>query len=74
MIKADATLDQDWENEGNCVCMYIVHCRVIVDNMCEFQHSSSHVDRNFDARRGSKTRKYRSTKKMRKHFCQLFFV
>ena len=30
--------------------MYIVHCRVIVDNMCEFQHSSSHVDCNLDAR------------------------
>ena len=49
--------------------MYIVHCRVIVDNMCVFQHSSSHVDCNFDARLVSKTRKYRSTKKLRKHVC-----
>ena len=24
--------------------MYSVHCRVIVDNKCEFQHSSSRVD------------------------------
>ena len=30
--------------------MYIVHCRVIVDNKCEFQHSSSHVNCTFDAR------------------------
>ena len=51
--------------------MYIVHCRVIVDNKCEFQHSSSHVDCNFDARLVSKTRKYRSTKFLRKHVCQL---
>ena len=41
--------------------MYIVHCRVIVDNKCEFQHSSSRVACNFDARLESKTRKYRST-------------
>ena len=54
--------------------MYIVHCRVIVDNMCEFKHSSSHVDCNFDARLVSKTRKYRSTKKLRKHVCQLILV
>ena len=43
--------------------MYIVHCRVIIDNMCEFQHCSSHVDCNFDARLVSYTVKYRSTKK-----------
>ena len=54
--------------------MYIVHHRVIVDNMCEFQHSSSHVDCNFDAGLFSKTRKYRSTKKLRKHFCQQILV
>ena len=54
--------------------MYIVHCRVIVDNRCEFQHSSSHVHCNFDARLVSKTRKYRSTKKLRKHVCQLILV
>ena len=54
--------------------MHIVHCRVIVDNMCEFQHSSSHVDCNFDARLLSKTRKYHSTKKLRKHGCQLILV
>ena len=30
--------------------VYTVHCRVIVDNKCEFQHSSSHGDCNFDAR------------------------
>ena len=46
--------------------MYIVHCRVIVDNKCEFQHSSSRVACNFDARLVSKTRKYRSTKKLKK--------
>ena len=54
--------------------MYTVHCRVSVDNICEFQHSSSHVDCNFDARLVSKTRKYRSTKKLRKHVCQLTLV
>ena len=31
-------------------------CRVVVDNKCEFQHSSSHGDCNFDARLVSKTR------------------
>ena len=36
MIKTDTTLDQDSGTEGNCVCMYNVHCRVIVDNMCDF--------------------------------------
>ena len=46
--------------------MCIVHCRVIVDNRCEFQHSSSHVDCNFDARLVSKTRKYRFTKETEK--------
>ena len=60
--------------ESNCVCMCIVHCRVIVDNKCEFQESSSHVDCNFDARLVSKTRKYRSTKKLRKHVYQLILV
>ena len=54
--------------------MHIVHCRVIVDNMCEFQHSSSHVDCNFDARLLNKTRKYHSTKKLRKHGCKLILV
>ena len=44
IVEKDTTLDQDWGTEGNCVCMHIVHCRVIVDNECEFQHSSSHVD------------------------------
>ena len=46
----------------------------IVDNMCEFQHSASHVDCNFDARLVSKTRKYRSTKQLRKHVCQQILV
>ena len=32
--KRDTTLDQDWVTESNCVCMYILHCRVIVDNKC----------------------------------------
>ena len=54
--------------------MYIVHCRVIVDNRCEFQHSSSHVDCNFDARLVCKTQRYCSTKKLRKHVCQLIVV
>ena len=36
MIRTGTTLDQG--TEGNCVCMYTVHCRVIVDNKCEFQH------------------------------------
>ena len=29
---------------SDCVRMYRVHCRVIVDNKSEFYHSSSHVD------------------------------
>ena len=41
----------------------------------KFQHSSSHVDCNFDARLVSKKRKRRySTKKLRKHVCQLILV
>ena len=54
--------------------MDIVHCRVIVDNRSEFYHSSAHVDCNFDARLVSETRKYHSTKKLRKHVCQLILV
>ena len=45
----------------SCGVRVSVHCRIIVDNKCEFQHSSSHGDCNFDARLVSKTRKYRST-------------
>ena len=60
--------------KATCVGMYIVHCRVIVDNKCEFQQSSSPVDCNLDARLVSKTLKYRSTKKLRKHVCQLILV
>ena len=41
--------------------MYTVQCRVIVDNKCEFQHSSSRGDCNFDARLVSQTRKYQQT-------------
>ena len=37
--------------------VHIVHCRVIVDNKCEFEHSSSHSDSTFHARRVSKTGK-----------------
>ena len=51
-----------------------MRCHVIVDNRCEFEHSSSHVDCNFDARLVSKSRKYCSTKKLRKHVCQLILV
>ena len=47
MIRTDTALDQDRRTEGNCVCMYTVQCRVIVDNKCEFQHCES------------KTRKYK---------------
>ena len=58
-------------DEKNVTMIYAVnrflepfmHCPVIVDNMCEFQHSSSHVDCNFDARLASKTRKERWTEK-----------
>ena len=55
MIRTDATL-----HASNCVCMYTVQCRVIVDNKCEFQ-LSSHCDCNFDARLVSKTRKDQQT-------------
>ena len=41
MKRTDTTLDQDCGTEGNRVCMYIVHCRVIVDNKCEFQHKTN---------------------------------
>ena len=34
-IRTDTTLDQD------CACVYSVHDRVIVDNVSEFEHSSS---------------------------------
>ena len=37
------TSGQDYGTESNCVRMYSVHCRVIVDNNSEFYHSSSHV-------------------------------
>ena len=50
MTRTETTFDQDRRTEGNCACMYTVLCRVIVDNKCEFQHSSSHGDCNFDAR------------------------
>ena len=36
MTGTDTTLDQDPGTEGNCVCVYTVHCRLIVDNKCEF--------------------------------------
>ena len=45
----------------NCFCKNIVQCRVIVDNKCEFQHSSSHGDCNFDARPVSKPEKDQQT-------------
>ena len=61
MTRTDTTLDQDRKTEDNCVCMYIVHCRVIVDNECEFQHSSSNGDCNCDERLVSKTRKNQQT-------------
>ena len=31
---------QDTRTKVNRVCVYTVQCRVIVDNMCDFQHSS----------------------------------
>ena len=74
MIRTDTTLDQTEELKATVYVCTSLHCRVIVNNKCEFQHSSSHMDCNFDARLVSKTRKYRSTKKLRKHVCQLFLV
>ena len=38
-----------------------MHCRVIADNKCEFQHSSSHGGCNVDARLVSKTRQQPQT-------------
>ena len=61
MVRTDTTLDI--RTKG------LKACRVIVANKCEFLHSSSRADCNFDARRVSKTRKYRSTKKLREHVC-----
>ena len=42
----------DTDTEGlktTVLCMYIIHCRVIVDNRSEFCHFSSHVDCTFNA-------------------------
>ena len=72
MTRTDTTLDQDRKTEGNCVCMYSVHCRVIVDNRCEFKQSSSQGDCNFDARLVSKTRKYHKLTLLR--FVRMTFV
>ena len=47
------------------------HCR---QQKCGFQHSSSQVDCNFDARLLSKTRKERWTEKLSKHVCSLVLV
>ena len=44
-IRTDTTLDQYCE--GNCAGMYSLHDRVIVDNMYEFQHSSSRAGYTF---------------------------
>ena len=44
----------------NFFCMNTVQCRVIVDNECGFQHSSSYGDYNFGAR-PSKTEKDQQT-------------
>ena len=52
MMRTDTTLDQDWGTE---------------DNMCEFQHSSSHVDCNFDARLVSKSGRIHETETARLH-------
>ena len=55
--RTDTTLDQDCGTETNCVSMYIVQCRAIVDNKCEFQLSSSLDDCTFPARLVNKTQK-----------------
>ena len=47
--------------KGNCARMYSLHDRVIVGIMYECQHSNQ-------------TREYHSTKKLRKHVCQLILV
>ena len=39
----DTTLDQDRRTEGNCVCMYTVHCRVIVDKCENQQHGTDSI-------------------------------
>ena len=58
-IRTDTTLDQLC-TEGNCASMYSVHDRVIVDNMSEFEHSSSRAGCTFSmqdsrVKRGSTT-------------------
>ena len=58
--------------ESGGVCCVHRHCRVIVDNTCEFQHSSSHVDCTFNARLVSKSG--RIHKNQRRHVCQLILV
>ena len=40
-------------------------CRVMVDNMCEYQHLSSHVDCNFDADQNAEVPFNKETKKAR---------
>ena len=65
----DTTLNQDCGTENDCVNMYTVQCRDIVDNKCELQLSSSHDDCTFGARLVSKTRKDQQAI-MSLRFCQ----
>ena len=41
MIRTATTLDQDREIESNCVSMYSVHCRVMVDSRSGIYHKST---------------------------------
>ena len=57
-MRTDTSLDQECGTEKACgVSVNTVQCRVIVDNMCESQHSSSHGKCAFDARLGSQTQR-----------------
>ena len=61
MIRTDTTISRDCGTESNCVSMYTVQSRVIIDKKSDFQHASSHHNSNFNAILMSKTRKDQHT-------------
>ena len=56
------------ELKAYCISMHAMQCRVIVDNKCDFRHSSSRGNCTFHARLVSQARKDKQTTALR--FCQ----